>query len=283
MKLVILGSGTSHGIPVVSCSCPVCRSDDQNDKRTRASLFVEGAGGEHIVIDTGPEWRIQAIRAGIMSLDAVFYTHSHADHLHGLDDLRYLTRETPLPAYGNAETIRDIEARFSYIFKETLQAGGGKPRITLHLLDNPVHIGGLTVTPVPVMHGKLAIYGWKITEGEHRAAYITDASHIPDASFALIKDIGTLIIGALRVRPHETHFNFEQALEAAFKIRALQPPPHTLKQVYFTHICHDHSHQEIIDLCRVFLSKTPSSGLSLAPAYDGCVAGVPVSDTGVCS
>ncbi|MDR2433252.1 MAG: MBL fold metallo-hydrolase [Treponema sp.] len=260
MKLTVLGSGTSHGIPVVGCLCAVCRSEDPRDKRMRASLYVEGEGGETAVIDTGPEFRLQALRADIRRLDAVFFTHAHADHIHGLDDVRSLSVKTPLPVYGDKPTIREIRKRFSYIFKNT-QRGGGKPRIIPAAVSAPLAAGGLRFTPVPVKHGALDILGWRIDEAGKTAVYLTDASAIPPASLPLIAGADILIIGALREQPHETHFNFEQALHTAAGLR--------LRQVFLTHICHDYTHREIEAYCRNFILERELTGITIGPAWDG--------------
>ncbi|MDR0689629.1 MAG: MBL fold metallo-hydrolase [Spirochaetaceae bacterium] len=262
MKLIVLGSGTSHGIPVVGCDCPVCRSGDPRDKRMRSSLYIEGAGGERAVIDAGPEFRLQAIRAGITRLDALFLTHAHVDHVHGLDDLRPLCYERPIPVYGNPQTLEELRERFSYIFKQT-QQGGGKPRITLRAAGDPVRIGGLTFTPVPVRHGILDILGWKISPSGKTggpAVYLTDLSGIPQESLDLIRGPAVLFIGGLRARPHETHFTFDQALDTARTLGA--------KQTRLIHICHEHSHRDIEDSCRAFQKKTGARG-TMGPAYDG--------------
>jgi phosphoribosyl 1,2-cyclic phosphate phosphodiesterase len=235
----------------------------------RASLYIEGEGGERAVIDTGPEFRLQALRAGITRLDALFLTHAHADHLHGLDDIRPLCFDRPLPVYGNPQTLGELEARFSYIFRET-QRGGGKPRITLHPAGGPVRIGALTLSPVPVKHGELDILGWTIREdpgrrrsgGEGAAVYLTDTSGIPPASRVLIDRPALLVIGGLRARPHNTHFTFAEALETACQIRA--------DRVFLTHICHEHSHREIEELCRAFQGESGFPG-PMGPAYDGLV------------
>jgi phosphoribosyl 1,2-cyclic phosphate phosphodiesterase len=253
MKITVLGSGTSHGIPVVGCDCAVCRSEDPCDKRYRASVYIQGEAGEKVLIDTGPELRLQVLRANIRSIDAILYTHSHADHLHGLDDVRPWTRDAPLPAYGNAGTIRDIETRFSYIFKAT-QLGGGKPKIAPVVVDRPVIIGNMTFTPIPILHGTFDIYGWKAVENGAVFVYITDASFISPASFDLIHGADCLILGALRNRPHPTHFSFDEAVEALKRAGA--------KRAYFTHFCHEHSHREITDYC-------DRSGLNVKPAFDG--------------
>jgi phosphoribosyl 1,2-cyclic phosphate phosphodiesterase len=266
MMLTILGSGTSHGVPMLGCDCPVCCSEDSRDKRLRASLYIQGRRGERAVIDTGPEFRIQALRAGINRLDALFLTHPHADHIHGMDDVRPLSREKPLPVYGNRETIRELRERFSYVFRET-QQGGGKPRLLPEEISGPVRIGGLTFTPIPVKHGSLDIYGWKIEEageagsGGPGALYLTETSAIPESSRALMGKPEILIIGGLRQRPHETHFNFEQALNVAVETGA--------RHTWLTHICHDYSHQAIKDYCRHYREKKNLTGLTMEPAYDG--------------
>jgi phosphoribosyl 1,2-cyclic phosphate phosphodiesterase len=267
MRLIILGSGTSHGVPVVGCDCPICCSEDIRDKRMRASLCIEGDRGERAVIDTGPEFRLQALRAGIKRLDGIFLTHAHADHVHGLDDVRPLSRERPIPVYGNSGTINEMRERFSYVFRET-QRGGGKPRIIPTPVSEPVALGDLTLTPIPVKHGRLNILGWKIEEKELlpcvskiSVVYLTDTSEIPTSSRKIIGKPAVLIIGALRTRPHETHFSFEQALNAALEIGA--------GQVYLTHICHDYLHGEIIEYCRNFMKERGLKGISAEPSYDG--------------
>jgi phosphoribosyl 1,2-cyclic phosphate phosphodiesterase len=243
----------------------------------RCSLYIEGAAGERALIDTAPEFRLQALEAGITGLDAVFLTHAHADHLHGLDDIRPLSREKPVPVYGNEEVIGELRERFSYIFRPT-QEGGGKPRIETTAAAGPVRLGALVFIPIPLKHGILDILGWKISEqagpegpGGNAprpcAAYLTDTSCISEASFRLIGTGGKpelLIIGGLRERPHETHFNFEQALEAAVRIGA--------KRVYLTHLCHSHFHREIEDYCGKFARRQGLNGISMGPAWDGLEA-----------
>jgi phosphoribosyl 1,2-cyclic phosphate phosphodiesterase len=261
MKLVVLGSGTSHGIPVIGCDCPVCASEDPRDNRMRASLFIAGDGGERIVIDTGPEFRLQALRANISSLDAVFLTHAHADHLHGLDDVRPLSRDREIPVYGNATTLSELTERFAYVFQDT-QRGGGKPRIRLQAAEGPVRIGGLTLTPVPVKHGALDILGWRIGEAGKRscAVYLTDTSAIPESSLSLVRSPDLLIVGGLRERRHETHFNFEEALGAGVTLGA--------GRICLTHICHSHFHREIEDYCRRFRDAHGLTETPMEPAWD---------------
>jgi phosphoribosyl 1,2-cyclic phosphate phosphodiesterase len=261
MIVELLGTGTSQGVPMVGCSCGVCRSGDPRDQRLRSSLYVQGAAGERIVIDTGPEFRLQAIRAGIDRLDAVLLTHAHADHVHGLDDVRPLNRHGEIPVFGNAETVAEVGERFSYIFRTT-QAGGGKPQIRLTVAADPFRIGRLTITPLPVRHGDLAILGWLVAEGDARVAYITDASAIPETSRALIRNVAVLVLGALRNRPHPTHLSFDQARRVAAESGA--------ERVYLTHLCHEHSHREMLDLLESERSK-------VAPAWDGLRLEVPAA------
>ncbi|MDR1353693.1 MAG: MBL fold metallo-hydrolase [Treponema sp.] len=269
MRVTVLGSGTSHGVPVIGCDCPVCRSRDPRDTRTRASLYIQGEGGEQVVIDTGPEFRIQALKAGIDNLDAVFLTHTHADHLHGLDDIRALTWDKAIPVYANEQSIAELKERFSYIFRET-QIGGGKPRIIPIVLTGTVNIGGLSLTPVPLKHGFLDILGWRITEtarGGSAAAeaartvvYMTDTSAVPETSWPLIRGAYTHIIGAIRIKPHETHFSFEQALETAVLAGT--------RRMLITHISHRSAHREIEEICQKFSEKRNLEGISLGPAWD---------------
>ena len=226
----------------------------------RSSLYIKGGAGERAVIDTGPEFRLQAVGAGITALDGVFLTHSHADHLHGLDDVRPLCRERPLSVYGNRQTLEDLRDRFSYVFKET-QKGGGKPRVITREAGEPVVIGALVFTPIPVKHGALDILGWKIEAGNREAVYLTDTSMIPEQSFDLIGRPEIAIIGGLRELEHETHFSFHQALNAGARLRA--------RRIYLTHICHDHSHQEITAFCRRFQETYPAEVVE--PVYDGQV------------
>lgn len=254
MELLILGSGTSHGIPVIGCSCAVCASKDPRDSRTRASALLRGDGGETVLIDAGPEFRIQAIREGIRSLDAVLATHAHADHIHGLDDVRIFSTRKDMDVWGNAECIADIRERFAYIFKPT-QEGGGKPHLSLKTVGTagePVRIGSLSVTPVPLLHGSLPILGWRAGD----TAYLTDCNGIPESSLDLLEGTRKVVIDALRARTHSTHFNFSEALAAIERIGA--------EEAWFTHICHDFGHAGIGEWLR---ENAP--GKKIEPAYDG--------------
>jgi phosphoribosyl 1,2-cyclic phosphate phosphodiesterase len=267
MKITILGSGTSGGIPVVGCGCPVCSSGNPKDTRLRASLLVEGPGGESFVIDTGPDFRLQALRAGIKRLDGIFLTHAHADHVHGMDDVRPLSRDKPLPVYGNERTISEMQERFSYVFRET-QPGGGKPRLLPQAVQGPVRAGALVFYPLPVKHGELDILGWYIEERPDAGRgprdggllYLTDTSAIPPSTRPLIPRPHTIIIGGLRVYPHPTHFTFEEAMNTALELGG--------ERIYLTHISHEHRHEEIEGICGEFIKNRDFPGL-LSPAWDG--------------
>lgn len=247
IKVTVLGSGTSTGVPVVGCRCPVCTSDDPRDHRTRASLWLQ-AEGLSILFDTCTEFRIQALKAGIRHIDAVFLTHAHADHVHGLDDLRPLTHHVPIPVYGSRKTLGEIEERFSYIFRHS-PFGGGVPRVSLRSIDSAVTLGPsvLEVIPVPVFHGSLEVYGYRVGP----FAYLTDCNEIPDASYSLLAGVEVIVIDALRFRSHPTHFNIAQAVEAVRRVGA--------KTAYFTHLGHELSYREL-------LNALPEG---IFPAYDG--------------
>ena len=228
----------------------------------RSSVYIEGPGGETVLIDAGPEFRLQAVRAGIDRLDAIFLTHAHADHINGLDDVRPLSRLNPLPVYGNQQTIEEMKERFSYIWKET-QLGGGKPQLNPHVVSvSPVQIGSLIFTPLPVKHGVLDILGWEVGgKAGGSFLYLTDTSAIPAATMERLISSNSrsrvIVIGGLRARPHETHFTFEQAIDVALGIGA--------KEIFLTHICHEHSHVKIEEICQ----KLRKEGTEIHPAWDG--------------
>jgi phosphoribosyl 1,2-cyclic phosphate phosphodiesterase len=254
MEITFLGTGTSYGVPMVGCTCPVCTSPDPRNTRSRCSVFLKvgrpsGESPLAILIDTATEFRLQAIRARIRGIDAVLFTHAHADHIHGLDDIRPFTRERPIPVYGNEGTMGELRERFSYIFRET-QIGGGKPKIDLKVVGGePFQIDGVTVTPVPVKHGRLDILGWRIG----RLAYLTDVSAIPEASFALLDGLDMLVLDAVQRRPMSTHFTVDEALAAARKTGAAR--------VFLTHFSHEIDHAQI-------KKELPDWA---APSYDGLV------------
>lgn len=233
-RLTFLGTGTSTGVPMIGCSCEVCASANPKDRRLRSSVWIN-AGGSSVVIDTTTDFRTQALAAGIMNLDAVFFTHHHSDHIHGIDDLRgfnFIQRRA-IPCYGGSEALERIKVMFSYIFDGKPETGGGKPQLELFPITSEVTIGGLTVEPVPVMHGDLGIYGYRV----NRIAYVTDCSAIPDSSMRRLAGLDCLILGALRLKSHSTHFTVEKALDV---IATLAP-----KRAYLTHLNHNTGHDEV--------------------------------------
>jgi len=215
---------------MIGCHCEVCTSSDPRDRRTRPSA-VFCIDGHNALIDTSPELRLQLVAAGIDYAEAVLYTHDHADHLHGIDDVRRFNEllNRPVPIYAAPHVLRSIQVRYPYIFARQM-TGGGIPSLELHGIDGPFDLFGRTVTPVPVWHGETPVFGYRV-DG---AAYVTDTNHIPPASRVLLQDLDVLILDALRREPHPTHFNFEQALEM---VAMLKP-----KQTYFTHLTHTTLH-----------------------------------------
>jgi phosphoribosyl 1,2-cyclic phosphate phosphodiesterase len=231
-RVVFLGTGTSHGIPVINCDCKVCHSADPHNQRYRAAIYVETT--EHkFVIDTPPEFRLQALRAPIRNLDFLLFTHAHSDHVKGLDDVRRYNemQNQTLAVYGNTHTLDIIKQTFAYIFTNKGQIGGGRPHLELRPVPATPLPNGLDF--IPIKHGQWDIYGYRCGN----MAYLTDCSAIPAASFAKLQNLQVLILGALRYRPHPTHFNLEQAIAVALKIGA--------QQTFFTHICHDLEHSRV--------------------------------------
>jgi phosphoribosyl 1,2-cyclic phosphate phosphodiesterase len=229
--LTFLGTGTSSGIPVIGCDCAVCRSTDPRDQRTRASVSVQ-VGDRTLLIDTATELRLQALRAGLRQVDAILMTHAHADHTGGFDDLRRFNElmRRHLPVYADPETAANLRERFAYAFVDQFPFYGGKPDLLLHEIEDPFDLFGSTITPVPVLHGRLPILGYRIGD----LAYVTDAKTIPDESLDLLRGLDVLVLNALRQRPHPTHLSFAEALEV---IAAVEP-----NRAYLTHLSHDASH-----------------------------------------
>lgn len=230
--LTVLGSGTSMGVPTVGCDCAVCRSSDPHDRRTRPSILVE-YDGKKVLVDSTPDFREQAIREHIHKLDAVLYTHSHADHILGLDDLRPLSyRHKPdkLPLYARPEAAEFIRSTFRYIFDADYKFGG-LAQVELKTFDGPLELFGARFEPIPVIHGETEIDGFRFGS----AAYLTDHSSIPDASLAKLRNLDILFLDALRHIPHPTHSTVENSVRI---VERLQP-----KRAFFTHICHDLPHE----------------------------------------
>lgn len=232
LLLTVLGSGTSMGVPTLGCHCAVCESPDPRDQRTRPSLLLAYAG-RNVVIDTTPDFRFQAMRARIDRLDAVIYTHGHADHILGLDDIRpfNLKRRGAVPIYASSETFAILKRQFSYIFDDS-PAESTVPLVDLHTIEGPFDLFGARIIPVPAFHGSGPVLGFRFGS----AAYLTDFSKLPDASKPLLEDLDDLILDALRYTPHPTHSTVEQSLAL---VRELKP-----KRAWFTHICHDLGHTE---------------------------------------
>jgi phosphoribosyl 1,2-cyclic phosphate phosphodiesterase len=255
MRVLFLGTGTSFGIPVIGCECPACSSPDPRDRRYRASILVESRDSEGVsftaVVDAGPEFRLQALRAGLTRLDALLLTHAHADHVNGLDDVRPFTNERELPVYGNATTLAETRERFLYIFRRTPSATS-KPSVELREAGGSVRVGDMSFIPVPVRHGELPILGWRVGA----FAYITDCSDLPESSLPLLSGVEVLVINGLRREPFETHFSLDQGMEAARRIGA--------RQTWLTHMNHESTHAELEAYC-----AGRGADVGARPAWDG--------------
>ncbi len=229
--LTVLGSGTSMGVPTIGCSCAVCHSPDPHDRRTRPSILLQ-FGGKAVLIDTTPDFREQAIREHITQIDAVLYTHTHADHILGIDDLRPLSyhRDGKIPLYARPDAAEFIRNMFRYIFDADYKFGG-LARLELKPVHGIFELFGSTFEPIPVIHGETEIFGYRFGS----AAYLTDFSDIPEASFARLQDLDVLFLDGLRHKPHPTHSTVENSVRIADRLGA--------KRAFFTHICHDLPHE----------------------------------------
>jgi phosphoribosyl 1,2-cyclic phosphate phosphodiesterase len=234
---------------MIGCDCAVCRSDDPRDKRTRPSVYLEVAGGFRVLVDTTPDLRFQALRHDVRRVDAILFTHAHADHIMGLDEVRrynMLTR-TPMPVYGDAETLTNLRRTFAYIFDSDAPKGGGVPNLQLWTLGGPFCLGRQEVQLVPLRHGPWQVLGFRFG----RFAYLTDCNGVPESSLVRLCGLDSLVLDALRHRPHPTHFTLDEAVAMARRIGA--------RRTYFTHIAHDLGHEAT--------SATLPEGMALA--YDG--------------
>ncbi len=237
LSITFLGTGTSQGVPVIGCDCGVCTSCDPRDKRTRASIYVETPESAWLV-DTGPDFRTQALRERIRRVDAVVYTHSHTDHIMGFDDLRpFCSGGRDLPVHASAETMSDLERVFYFAFNgENRWPGYVRP--LPHVIDGDFALGGTTLTPLQVLHGRAHVNGYLFTrDGAPLAAYLSDCKTVPDAVIERIAGVRHLIVDALRNKPHPTHMSVSEALELSQKVA----PART----WFTHLCHELGHAEL--------------------------------------
>lgn len=230
--LTVLGSGTSMGVPTIGCSCRVCTSSDPHDRRLRPSVMVQ-YGGRCVLIDTTPDFREQAIREKITQIDAILYTHAHADHILGLDDVRPLSFRSPdkIPLYAHEDTAQAMETIFRYIFDASYKYGG-IARVEMNRINGSLELFGARFEPVKIIHGDAEIHGFRFGS----AAYLTDFSEIPPDSMARLRGLDVLFLDALRHRPHPTHSTVENSLRL---VRELEP-----RRAFFTHISHDLAHEE---------------------------------------
>lgn len=233
MNVIVLGCATSTGVPIIGCGCFVCTSSHPRNKRTRSSVFVR-AGEKNILIDTAPDLRLQALAHNITRLDAVLYTHSHADHTHGIDELRTynFVNKMLIPCYGSPETVENIKTNFRYIFDGSYSAGG-KPKLQITPVTGEFDFQGTRIVPVEINHANWIIFGYRIGN----MAYLTDCSGIPEESKKRLEGLDLLIIGALRYTPHPAHFSVDQAVEI---IREINP-----KIAVFTHMGHELAYEEL--------------------------------------
>ena len=254
MRLTFLGTGTSFGVPQIGCRCPTCTSSDPRDRRTRTAALLE-TRGKRLLIDTPPELRLQLVAAGVDRVDAVLYTHAHADHVHGIDDLRALSvrQGAMIPAYGSAETMAELTARFPYIFDPAILAhpGTSKPELSAHILEPGVaaSVAGVPLVPLSLPHGDHHVFGYRVGP----VAYLTDVKTIPDAMTGQLTGLDVLVLNALLPRPHPLHLSIPEAIAAAQRIGA--------RRTFFTHLTHDSTHAALA-------ARLPAG---VAPAYDGLV------------
>lgn len=247
MRVIILGCGTATGVPIIGCNCSTCTSNNPKNKRTRTSVFVQ-THKKNILIDTSTDLRFQALSHDIRRIDAVLYTHSHADHTHGIDELRTynFVNKMVIPCYGNPQTVSTIKMNFRYIFDGSY-AAGGKPQLEITSVTDEFDFHGIRITPIEIHHADWQIFGYRIG----KMAYLTDCSGIPEKSAKKLRGLDLLIIDALRYTPHSAHFSVDQAVERS---RIIEP-----RLAVLTHMGHELEYDE--------LSRVLPEGMM--PAYDG--------------
>jgi phosphoribosyl 1,2-cyclic phosphate phosphodiesterase len=258
VRLILLGTGTSFGVPQIGCRCPTCTSTDPRDRRTRTAALIE-TRGKRLLIDTPPELRLQLVAAGVDHIDAVLFTHAHADHVHGIDDLRALSvrQGAMLPAYGSRATMAELVAKFPYIFDPSIvvPVGTSKPELKAHALESgkTTSISGVPVLPLSLPHGEHAVFGYRVGP----VAYLTDVKTIPDDVVAALAGLDVLVLSALLSHPHPLHLSVPEAVAAAQRVGA--------RRTFFTHLTHENTHAALA-------AKLPPG---IAPAYDGLVIDLP--------
>ncbi len=257
MRLIFLGTGTSFGVPQIGCSCSTCTSSDPRDRRTRTAALIE-SHGRRLLVDTPPELRLQLIAAGVDRIDAVLYTHAHADHVHGIDDLRALSMRqgAMLPTYGSRATMAELADKFPYIFDPTfvVPAGATRPELVAHVLEPGIaaSIAGVAVLPLSLPHGDQQVLGYRFGP----LAYITDVKTIPDDAARALAGLEVLVLNALLSRPHPLHLSIPEAVATAQQIGA--------RRTFFTHLTHETTHAALA-------ARLPPG---IAPAHDGLVIDV---------
>ena len=228
MKITVLGAGSSAGTPVIGCECPVCHSSDMKNKRSRCSSIITLDNGSNILIDTSPDFKMQSMREKINKIDAVLFTHHHADHCHGIDDLRAYCQKykQPIPIFANENTMKELKLKFNYAIRDESHFWE-TPVLQANIVNGPFHIEETEIIPLPVIHGHMEILGYRIGN----IAYITDVSEIPESTLELLHDLDILLLDCLRYEPHFAHYGFKQSLEMSEKIKA--------KRTFFIHMTHD--------------------------------------------
>jgi phosphoribosyl 1,2-cyclic phosphate phosphodiesterase len=254
VRVTFLGTGTSHGVPMIGCECAVCRSTDPRDRRFRTSIYLEMDDGLRVLVDATPDLRSQALQHDVRRVDAILLTHAHADHVMGLDEVRRFNALSgaAMPLYGQAASLDAVRRMFAYIFDEDAPRGGGRPAILLYPIGGAFCLGRQEVVPVPLPHGPWTVLGFRIG----RFAYLTDCNRMPDEAMERLAGVEDVVIDALRHRPHPTHFTVAQAVAASRRLGA--------RRTWLTHIAHDLGHAETV-------AALPS-GVTLA--HDGLVVDV---------